>query len=485
MDVILIQPRHRLRHGHGGRGSLPLGLLTVATPLDLAGYEVRIIDQRLEPDWESTLLTDLKTKPICVGITAMTGPQIWWGLKASELVKQNSDVPVVWGGVHASLLPRQTLENPYVDMVVQGEGEETLLELVRTLASREPLNNVKGLWYKDGNQIQQNPPRPFVDLDSQPPLSYHLIDLQPRIMQGRDAPLFETSRGCPLNCAFCYNNSFNGSRWRARSVEQTLAHLTRAVEEFGIKRIGFSDDNLFANPDRVYKILEGIVRYELDITWGKGDLHLDVLSNLSDDYLRLIKRSGCDRLSVGIESGSQRIVDMLNKGIDISQAITVNHRLAKFNFGIRYLFMLGTPDETPSDLAQTANLILRLLDDNPESAVGIQIFVPYPGTELYNICVQNGLHQPDRLADWIPYSWSNRHLDFPWWSRDSKSILRMISFCSYFLETRRSQIYADINPFLSIVRRLYRPIAWGRIRGVSHSFMPELRVAEFLGFKGY
>lgn len=485
MDVILIQPRHRIGHGHGGRGSLPLGLLTVATPLDVAGYEVKIIDQRLEPDWESALLADLKTRPICVGITAMTGPPIWWALKASELVKQNSSVPVVWGGVHASLLPGQTLENPYVDMVVQGEGEETFLELIRALANKEPLNTVEGLWYKDGGQIKQNPPRPFIDLDKQPPLSYHLIDMKPRNMQRRDAPLFETSRGCPLNCAFCYNSAFNGSRWRARSVEQTLSHLKRAVEEYGIKRIAFSDDNLFASPDRAYRILEGIERANLGIIWGKGDLHLDVLSNMSDDFLNLIKKSGCDRLAVGIESGSQRVADIMRKGIDVSQVTTVNRRLAKFHLGMRYLFMLGTPGETPNDLAQTASLMLQLQDDYPEASIGLQIYVPYPGTDLFDTCIRYGLHEPQRLEEWIPYSWSNRHLDFPWWSRESKSILRMISFCSYFLETRQSTIYADINPLLSLVRGLYRPIARKRIRGVSHSFMPELRVAEFLGFRGY
>ncbi|MFC1958803.1 cobalamin-dependent protein [Chloroflexota bacterium] len=98
MDVILIQPQRRLSRGPGCRGSLPLALLTVATPLDVAGYEVRIIDQREEPDWERSLLAELKTKPICVGVTAMTGPQLWWALKASEVVKRNSDVPVVWGG---------------------------------------------------------------------------------------------------------------------------------------------------------------------------------------------------------------------------------------------------------------------------------------------------------------------------------------------------------------------------------------------------
>jgi anaerobic magnesium-protoporphyrin IX monomethyl ester cyclase len=194
MDVILIQPRHRLGHGPSRRVSLPLGLLAVATPLDVAGYKVRIIDQRTEPDWEQSLLAELKTKPIGVGVTAMTGAPIWWALKASEIVKQNSDVPVVWGGVHPSLLPQQTLENQYVDIVVQGEGEETFFELVKALGNKEPLAKVKGIWYKEGGEIKQNPPRPFIDLNQKT----HTMSIS-----GRGVLHIETSRGCPFSCAFC------------------------------------------------------------------------------------------------------------------------------------------------------------------------------------------------------------------------------------------------------------------------------------------
>jgi len=234
----------------------------VATPLDVAGYKVRIIDQWTEPDWEEILLAELKTMPICVGITATTGTQIYWALKASEIVKENSNVPVVWGGIHASMLPSQTLENQYIDIIVQGEGEETFLELVNTLASKRPLDNVKGILYKDGSQIKQTPPRPFIDLNKQPRLSYHLIDLKSHMnsIYGIDALQFETSRGCPFNCSFCYNTSFNKRKWRAMDTEQTLFRIKRVVEQYGIKGFIFSDDNFFTNLDRAHDILEGFVK---------------------------------------------------------------------------------------------------------------------------------------------------------------------------------------------------------------------------------
>src|SRR4030042_1940219 len=305
MDVVLIQPRGRIGRAENRftrYAPLPLGLLSVATPLDVAGYKVRIIDQWTEPDWEEILLAERKTRPICVGITAMTGAQIHWALEASEIVKKNSNVPVVWGGIHPSMLPRQTLENQYIDIIVQGEGEETFLELVNTLGNKQPLDNVKSIWYKDGSLIRQTPPRPFIDLNKQPPLSYHLIDLKSHMASTYeiDALPFETSRGCPFDCSFCYNTSFNRRHWRAIDPEQTLFRIKRVVEQHGIRGFVFADDNFFTNLDRAHDILEGFVKQKLDILWGKGDIRLDQLASLDDEYLKLIEKSGCHSLAIGI-----------------------------------------------------------------------------------------------------------------------------------------------------------------------------------------
>lgn len=179
VNIVLFNPHHRFGKAifRGERVVLPLGLLAAAAPLDAAGYEVKIIDQQIEPQWKKRLLAELKRTPVCVGITCMTGPQIRYALEASSFVKENSSVPVVWGGAHPSLLPRQTVENDHVDLIVQGEGEETFLELVQTLQKGAPLGDVKGIWYKQNGQIMANPPRPHIDLNNQPPPAYHLVDV--------------------------------------------------------------------------------------------------------------------------------------------------------------------------------------------------------------------------------------------------------------------------------------------------------------------
>lgn len=488
MDVILVQPRYRLGSGPSRRAALPLGLLSVATPLDVAGFKVRIIDQQTEPDWEEILLSELKTEPICVGMSSMTGPEIWGALKASEIVKGHSSVPVVWGGVHASLLPQQTLENQYVDIVVKGEGEETFSELVTSLANKKPLNTVQGIWYKENGQLKQNTPRPFVDLNKLPPLSYHLVDLHSHLSRAskRDCLRFETSRGCPSDCAFCYNTTFNQKRWRALNPEETLFRIQRIKDEFNIQGIVLSDDNFFVNVNRVYQILESMIKRKLDMVWAAGDIRLDTVAQMDDDFFSLLERSGCLSIVIGVETGSQRVAEMMRKGIDISQAISVNRRLAKYNLQPRYCFVTGIPGETREDLSQTASLMLRLVEDNPKATLGVNIFATYPGTELFNVCVQHGFQAPQKLEEWIPYSWINRRLSYPWWTPEMKRLLRMISFCSVFLARDKNlTLFFEISRLTSIVANLYYPVAWKRMKGLHSRLLPELKIAELLGYKGW
>ncbi len=465
---------------------MPEGLLAVATPLDIAGYKVHIIDQRLEPDWEQILQAELKARPVCVGITAMTGPQIAGALKASEVVKRNSDVPVVWGGIHATLLPRQTLENENVDIVVQEEGEETFLELVNALAARRSIADIKGIWWKTGGIIKENQIRPYINLNLQPLPSYHLVNLKryASTIGGHDCLPIETSRGCAFGCAFCYNTRFHRQKWRSLTPEQTLLRIKELVEKYKISGLLFRDDNFFTHPSRAHEILEGIVKQNSNLVWGKGDIRLDTIVRFDHDYLSLIEQSHCLSLVIGIESGSQRIADLIRKQIDISEVIPVNRRLSKYNMHIRYLFLTGIPGETKSDLEASVSLMLRLVRENHRSSLGVQKFVPYPATELFDISTQYGLLPPQKLEEWIPYGWINRELGFPWISSENLKLIQMITLCSVFL-TEVFNPHGDTYPLISLVEKVYAPIARKRFEGLHYRFLPELKIAKMLGYKGY
>jgi anaerobic magnesium-protoporphyrin IX monomethyl ester cyclase len=484
-SVVLFNPRVRVGKEQQKRTGIPLGLLAVATPLDLEGYPIRIVDQRTEPDWRAVLLEELNKSPVCFGAGVKTGPQIRYALEASRLVKAHRDVPVVWGGVHPSLLPGQTLEHDSVDIVVQGEGDVTFPELVHTLEKGEPLGAVKGIWFKENGEIHKTPPRPFVDLATLPSPSYHLIDVDKFKLRnlGLDHLRLSSSRGCPYGCAFCYNTAFYKRRWRALSAERTFEEIRRLRQEFGVRGIRFADDVFFADLKRVRRVLELILENRLDVLLTKLDIHVAELDQLGDDFLELLQKAGARALVVGVESGSQRILDLISKKIDIQQVIDFNLRVKKFNMIPKYCFMVGFPTETVEDIKATVALIFRLIEDNEDAIKDINIYTPYPGTELFDLAVKHGFEPPRRLEDWVSFNWRTvNRKRMPWISKEREKLLRMLHCSSLFLENNyfMTPIWPT-NPLIVRLARMYRPLARKRVEHLFYRFPAEIRLVEWLG----
>jgi radical SAM superfamily enzyme YgiQ (UPF0313 family) len=482
--IVLFQPAIRVGKEQQRRTGIPSGLLAIATPLDLAGYSIKIIDQNFEDRWKDILHSELQKKPICVGVSAKTGPQIRYGIEASKIVKQYDAIPVVWGGIHPSLLPEQTLENDNIDIVVQREGEETFFELVQALEKGESLSTVRGIFYKEDGKIKKTESRPFIDLEKQPSPSYHLIEVNKVLVKsfGEDHLRFSSARGCPYRCGFCYNTVFYKRRWRALSAERTFKEIKRIRTEFGIRGIRFSDDLFFGDVERVRKLLTLIVDEKLDVVVTKLDIHVNELSKLDDDFLTLLEKAGAKALVVGVESGSQRILDLIKKGIKVADVIDFNKRVAKFNLIPKYCFMMGFPTETIEDIRETVSLILRLLKDNKEAIKDINIYTPYPGTPLLDLSVKHGFIPPKKLEDWVPFNWRtiNRKRT-PWITKEREKLLRMLHCSSLFLEKNYFlQPQWPTNPLVVMLARLYHPIAKKRVEKLYDKFPVEIKLVEWL-----
>ena len=482
--IVLFCPSHKFGRSVQPRIELPLSLLTIATPLDRAGYNVKIIDQRIVKDWKIKLSEELKKNPICVGITSMTGPQIRHGLEASRLIRQHFDIPVVWGGIHPTLLPEQTLENENIDIVVQGEGEETFFELVQALESGDSLGKVRGIWYKENGEIKKTEPRPFIDLNDQPPLSYHLVDVKKYLVEifGKGHLSFESSRGCPFKCNYCYNTKVFKSTWRGLTVDETIRRIKILIKDFGIKGVLFSDDNFFGDKERSMRILKRIKEEKLGILCSKIDGHISVLSKLTDSELRLIRESGCGMLMIGVESGSPRIIEMMKKEVKIPDIIKFNMRLIDFDIMPLYFFMMGYPTETFEELSQTISLNLKLKDENKGAISRMNIYTPFPGTGLFDISIKNGLKVPKRLEDWVSFNYRTVNNNAPWLSKKTKKILRMLH-CTVLLAERNSFVnpYKKTNPIVVLLAKIYHPIAKKRVENLYYKFPIEIKLAEWLG----
>lgn len=208
------------------------------------------------------------------------------------------DVPIVWGGIHASMLPEQTLENSFVDIVVIGEGEATLPELVQTLESGGDLGGVKGIAYHDEGRYRATGERPFIDLDRHPPLAYDLVDvnLYRRKIFGSDHLSFNSSRGCLNRCGFCYDSVVHRRKWRAMQPGTVLEQLKRLIRDYGIRGFNFTDDNMFANMNYAFSLFEEITRADLGIRIGKLHIRADSIARMSNEFLGLLVRAGVEQI---------------------------------------------------------------------------------------------------------------------------------------------------------------------------------------------
>jgi len=482
--IILFCPSHKIGGSVQPRIELPLGLLHISTPLDRAGYDVKIIDQRIDKHWRKRLLEELNKNPICVGVTSMTGPQIRHGLDASHLVREHSAVPVVWGGIHPTLLPEQTIENENIDIVVQGEGEETFFELVQTLEDGESLGGVRGIWYKENGEIKKTESRPFIDLNNQPPLSYHLVDVSKYLIRlfERGHLSLETSRGCPFKCNYCYNTKVYKSTWRGLTVDETIRRIKILAKDYGVKGILFSDDNFFGNKERALNILERMKEENLGIICSKVDAHISALSKLTDDELTLLKECGCKMLMMGVESGSPRMLEMMKKPLRIPDLLEFNRRIMKFDIMPLYFFMMGYPTETFTELSQTISLYMRLIRENKDAVSHVNIYTPFPGTGLFDICVERGLKLPERLEEWVPFNYRTANENAPWLSERKKKTIRMLHFATLFTSRRVFlDPYKKTNPLIVLLARIYHPIAKMRVYNLYYKFPLEIKLAELLG----
>ncbi len=475
-DIVLVQPVVGNMDSIRSAPALPLALLEAASLVDARGYRVKLIDQRLDRRWRERLVSELRAGPLLVGTTAMTGPQIRGALDASRVVKENSDVPVVWGGIHASLLPEQTLRDPRVDFVVKGEGEETFLELAGALGDGGKVQEVRGLWWKEGGRIRANPERPFLDMDSLPDPPFHLVnvrDYMPLYMGLRTLYL-QSSRGCPYPCTYCYNTVYNDRKWRMLGAERTVA-LIRKVRDLGAENIWFVDDEVIIQRQRLEEICRGILQESIDIRWEVQGIRVNNALRMDDAMLRLVERSGCVRLIFGVESASERILRMVKRNIPLDQVRAVNRRLRGTNIIAHFNFMCGFPEETREDLKQTVDFVFSLLRENPRARIaGIHIFTPYPGTELYDYVVRKGYFAPpDSLDGWADFGWMTAPL-----ATQDKAMLESLFFCSLFADRKWNENVA--NPIARAAAVAYGPVARWRMRHLFFGWMVEKRLAGAL-----
>lgn len=452
-DIVLFYPRTGFDIAKLSV-DIPLSILSAAC-LVAQDYEVVLIDQRIDSDWRPRLKKELESNPLAVGISAMTGNQIHYGIQAAKIVREaDLGTKIIWGGVHPTLLPEQTLESSYSDIVVCGEGEKTLRDLAHALKARTSLESVDGIVYKKSGRMLFTKPRKALDLNELPPLPYHLIDIESYIgSQGRfkdnsaRSLIFISSRGCPWQCAFCCNPRLSGRHWRSIDAHLVYERVTELAERYHLDSITFHDEEFLVDKDRAQEIARLIGGR---LSWWI-QARMDRLLRVDVDGLA---EGGLEAVQPGIESGSDRILQMIKKGETTDQIRAANRKLAQTPIIPLYNFMMGFPGETREELNATVDLALELLDDNRKAEVsGFYVFVPYPGTELFEMAVQSGFIPPRTLEEWSHYS--RQHLNTPWIQGDRDELENLI-FASKFVDGQRVLKRAkQALPYLPMPQKLF------------------------------
>lgn len=384
LKLVLINPPQPTKYPQP-----PMGLALIAAVVEREGYEVTVVDAnalRLKP----MNIVPYVTEANVVGLTAMT-PTINAAISIARYLKQaNHDLSIILGGAHATLLPNETLASaPEIDMVVRGEGEQTIIELLRAFECQQPLDNILGISYRRNGKVHSTPSRPTsVDLDSLPFLAYHLLPWQryrPHPPHGQAFPfaVMVTSRGCPYRCSYCSKPIF-GNKFRAQSPERIIEEISYYKEKFGVKEIAFYDDVFTLDKKRAYAIADNIIKKGLKICWT-----CETRVNLVDkELLRHMKQAGCYAIAYGIESASPEILDTLNKDITLEQAEEAVRLAQQVGLQTIGYFMLGSPGESLETIGKTIEFAKRLKIDFAQFA----ITTPFPGSQLYDLYLKGGRH---------------------------------------------------------------------------------------------
>jgi radical SAM superfamily enzyme YgiQ (UPF0313 family) len=386
--VLLIQPnRDRELKKNADDIPVPLNLVYIGTAIE-DKHPVKIYDRNLMPEDNDLLEFIDNYNPDIIGVTSMTSKMLLDLHHLIKLIKEKFPKKlIVVGGIHATIEPDSLLQEPEVDYIIRGEGEEAFLDFCDTY-DKNP-KNLKNL-----RNVNKNSLRPFLNMDDLKLPNYYLID---RTKYTRFQ--VNLSRGCAYNCTYCYSCKMWGKDKnpfiRTYSTEKSKEFFKEIIEKYGIKTFEIADDNFVQFRSRAVELCNFLSKYKVNFfCFGRSDY-------LNDEIMGALKKAGCHTIFIGVESGSQRVLDSLKKRTTIEQNINAIKLCKKYKIASDTSFMIGITDETREDLKMTKEFIKRYRPD----VSNVLIFNPFPGTEIFDYCIKNNLiTKPTNLKEWADWT---------------------------------------------------------------------------------
>lgn len=411
MRIILINPPKDLM-AYGGfldfaSISPPIGLAYVAASLEKAGHQVTFIDSDpMGLTFHQVVNTAVSEKPDVIGLTGMTAMMDIVFDLAKAIKRKDKKIITVLGGVHASALPRQTMEEePFIDILVKGEGEKTVVELMEALDSEQYVKNlkkVKGISYREKGEIIENPARdPIENLDDLPIPAFHLLPMNKYRSYGWYAWVngvrqpygsIHTSRGCPYKCTFCDANIILGRKYRCRSIDNVMEEIDLLINKYGVRTLRFEDETLTVKKKRAKALCEALIKKNYPCEYaGAGRVN-----EIDEETLRLMKQANFILVNYGVESGNNKVLKSINKNFTkekVKEVFEMTERIGLFSMAS---FIIGLPEDTLETCEDTINFACELNADY----TGVACVIPFPGTEVYKYALEQEVPLPIRWSDY-------------------------------------------------------------------------------------
>ncbi len=392
MRVLLFEPPKIRWEMMGDVVAMPLGLAQLAGCLEEAEIPVDILDANASKiGWQKLEPAIAGTQPDLIGMTVYT-PHVPEVARAVEVARQAApEATIVLGGPHVTFTAEETLTTmPGADVVVRGEGDEILVELVRALEAGDGLEGVPGLTYRRNGQIVENPAPPPLDASQLPMPAFHLLPMERYHFASLGGPFATViaSRGCPFRCTFCSEWPFWGGGWRPCDPELVVEQLDVLVNRYKRKNIWFGDDCFNVDGDHMAAICEGILQRGIDVNWyyqGRADLVVK-----HQQLLPLLRQAGNRMVQIGIEASNDEQREALNKQLSTKMVEEAVRLLRQNDIVCQGMQIVGLPTDTPQAFEQKVRLVNRLDVDFPVFLV----YTLFPGAPDYDKAIKEGWIEP-------------------------------------------------------------------------------------------
>jgi radical SAM superfamily enzyme YgiQ (UPF0313 family) len=421
--ILLLHPRSTKPKDR----RFPLSVLAIAAVLEEC-EDYTIIDGNLEADPEVALDAAMREPPVeLLAVSVMPGPQMVEAVRLSRSFrKKYPSVPIVWGGYFPSLYPDTALNCDYVDFAIRGQGEDTFLELLQALRSEGGGSRIQGLSYKDeSGRAVHNPERPFRSPDDFPWYPYHRVDVAQYLLPtflGARTGVHHASIGCPYRCNFCGVIPAYGSSEKMESPARTEQILRYLQQNHGMDAVQFYDNNFFLGEQHAREQADRLAPLGLR-WWCEG--RVDAMLRYSDETIEKIQRAGATVIFFGAESGSDWVLEQMNKQLKAEQTLELARRLRRFRIVPEFSFVLGNPHDPERDVRENLAFIRKLKRLNPAAEIIVQHYIPTPQRETMYGDVDGSIEFPTTPEEWAAPRWLNFTIrndpNLPWLPERVKS----------------------------------------------------------------